>query len=296
MHSIIVILGPTSAGKTALSIELAKTLNGEVVSADSRQVYTGLDMGTGKVTKREMQGIRHHMLDVANPKKPYSASDYTEAGRKALEEIIERGKVPILVGGTGFYIDSLVGTISLPDVEPDPELRKKLSSKSLSWLQKRLQKLDPKRYKNVDTKNPVRLIRAIEIAEALGSVPAKTQKPLYRALYLGITLPLPKLEKNIRTRLASRIKNGMITEARRLHKKGLSWKRMHELGLEYRFLALHLQEKISRKELEEELAREILRYAKRQMTWFKKNKNILWLKPTQIKKATALSKKFLGGR
>lgn len=176
MEKILVILGPTSTGKTALSIRLAKRLNGEVISADSRQVYKGLDIGSGKVTKREMKGVPHHLLDIANPKNVFSADDFVKAGRAAVADIISRGKLPLVVGGTGFYIDALLGTIPLPDVAPNPKLRKTLSGKELAWLQARLKRLDPARAKTIDMKNPVRLIRAIEIATALGKVPAPLRK------------------------------------------------------------------------------------------------------------------------
>ena len=168
---VLVILGPTSSGKTALSIELAKKYGGEIVSADSRQVYRGLTLGTGKVTNDEMQTIPHHMLDVANPKNVYSVSDYVLGARACIGDIHARGKLPIICGGTAFYIDAVLGKAQLPDVPPNPTLRKKLEQKSAPELFLMLTKLDPARAKNIDPHNPVRLVRAIEIAKALGKVP-----------------------------------------------------------------------------------------------------------------------------
>ncbi len=273
------IAGPTSVGKTGLSIRLAKRIGGEIISADSRQVYRGLNIGTGKVTTAEMKGVPHHLLDVADPKTVFNASDFVRLGRIAIADIRRRGRVPIIVGGTGFYIDALLGRMHLAEVPPNKKLRKGLSKKSLAWLQARLKKLDPKRSKTIDTKNSVRLIRAIEIATALGKVPSAKPKELYTTLYIGLAVPLPKLKKKIHMRLFARIREGMLAEARRLHKAGMSWKRMEELGLEYRYMARHLQGKMTRKEMTALLESEIFKYAKRQMTWFKKTKDIKWFTP-----------------
>ncbi|MBY0539189.1 tRNA (adenosine(37)-N6)-dimethylallyltransferase MiaA [Patescibacteria group bacterium] len=299
MQKIIVIVGPTASGKTALSIELARALGrlpagrqGEVISADSRQVYRGLDVGSGKVTKKEMRGVPHHLLDVANPKKVYSASDFVRDGRAAISEIAARGKIPIIAGGTGFYIDALLGTIPLTDVPPNPALRKKLAKYSLKQLQTRLKKVDPKRFKTIDTNNPVRLVRAIEIAAALGKVPTTTGKKIYDAFFIGIGISHEKLKEKIRIRLFARIR-GIEKEAKKLHTQGLSWKRMEELGLEYRYMARYLQKKISRDELMVELEKGIVKYAKRQMTWFKRNTGIVWLKPQDTKRAIRMSRQFL---
>lgn len=295
MEKVIVILGPTASGKTALSIALARALDGEVISADSRQVYRGLDVGTGKVTKKEMKNVPHHLLDVANPKKVYSASHFVRDGRKAISDIVSRGKTPIIAGGTGFYIDTLIGTIPLTEVPPNPKLRKELSAYILKQLQKRFKKLDPKRFKIIDTKNPVRLIRAIEIATALGKVPTMPSKKLYDVLYIGLAVPSETLKKNIHTRLLKRIPR-ILREVKKLHKEGLSWKRLEDLGLEYRYTARYLQNKISKQELLSDLEKEIVNYAKRQMTWFKRNKDTKWIAPTATQKAVSVSKRFLALR
>lgn len=296
MRKIIVIAGPTSSGKTGLAVELARKVGGEVVSADSRQVYRGLNLGTGKATKREMQGVPHHMLSVADPRHPYSASLFVSDARKAAEDIASRGKIPVVAGGTGFYIDAMLGLIPLTEVPPDKKLRASLSKFSLEKLQARLKKLDPKRYAEIDRNNPVRLIRAIEIASALGRVPKTKPKEIYDALYIGLHVPHDELAKKIRARLKARMRAGMLNEAKRLHAAGLSYKRMNELGLEYRHMALHLQGKTTRTEMLANLEKDIIAYAKRQMTWFKKNKSIVWLKPIEIGKVTALTERHLGLR
>lgn len=307
-RKILVILGPTASGKSDLAVVLAKKFNGEIISADSRQVYRGLDIGTGKVpllyarkkrasTKASTppilrmggvptwHGVIHHLLDVASPKKQFSVADYQKLGRKALEAIWAKNKLPIICGGTGLYIDALINNTSLPDVPPDPELRAKLERLSVPELFKKLQKLDPARAKNIDPKNPRRLIRALEIVLKTGApVPAQHSNILenvgmseYDILKIGIGINPEKLRERIRARLLKRMREGMVAEAKRLHQKGLSWKRMEELGLEYRYLSRYLRGLITKEEVLQKLETEIWRYAKRQMTWWKKDKNIVWI-------------------
>lgn len=281
---VLVILGPTAVGKSDLAVEIARQYNGEVISADSRQVYTGLDIGSGKITKKEMRGVPHHLLDVVHPKKVYSVELWKKHTEIALKDIRSRGKLPIICGGTGFYIQSIVDNIILPDVPADPTLRKELSLKTTEELFIMLKKLDPKRAKNIDSKNSVRLIRAIEIAMTLGTVPkAKKVKSEYDFIQIGLTLPLETLRQKIHTRLLSRMKKGMLAEAIRLHENGLSYRRMEELGLEYRHLALYLQKKITKQEMLNRLEIEIGQYARRQMQWFKRDDRIKWFEPTQTK-------------
>ncbi len=295
---ILIVVGPTASGKSGLGVHLAKIFDGEVISADSRQVYKGMDIGTGKITKKEMRGIPHHLLDILDPKKTFSADDFRKYGTIALENILQTRKLPIIVGGTGFYVDSLLGNTSLPQVAPNPKLRKALEKESTEALFKKLQKLDSARSKIIDSKNKVRLIRALEIIESLGKVPKLTNNKQSKTenLYIGL---LPKddvLKKLIHTRLLARIKKGMILEVQKLHSGGVSWKRMNELGLEYRFIAQHLQNMISKEKLIEDLERAIWQYVKRQKTWFKANKEIHWFDPsltTSNKKIETLVKKFL---
>ena len=297
LPKIITIVGPTASGKSDLAVAVAKKFNGEVISADSRQVYKGLDIGTGKITKREMKGVPHYLLDVANPlSKPFaqfSVDKYKALADKAIVDILSRSKIPILCGGTGFYIDAVCQNILLPDVAPNPKLRASLSKKDSATLFAMLQKLDSKRAKDIDPNNKVRIIRAIEIAKALGKVPEIKANPKYDTLYIGAHQKPEILKERIRTRLLKRIKAGMIREAEHLHKKSLSWKRMNELGLEYRYLALYLQNKITKPEMIEKLDFESLHYAKRQMTWFKKNKNIVWMDPKKEPAIFRSIQKFL---
>ncbi len=283
---IIVVLGPTASGKSALAVRLAKELNGEIISADSRQVYKGLDIGTGKITKKEMLGIPHHLLDVADPKKVFTVQNFKDLAEEAIDKIISKGKLPIVCGGTGFYIQAIVENFIYPEVPPNQKLRKQLSKKTTSELFMMLAKKDVRRAANIDGKNKVRLIRALEIVEALGRIPTlDIGCPKYDVLQIGIKTDEKTLKEKIYKRLIFRLKQGMLKEAEKLHTKGLSWKRMEELGLEYRYLARFLQKHYKnpldyargKQEMIEQLNKEIWHYAKRQMTWFKRDKNIHWI-------------------
>jgi len=281
---IVVILGPTASGKTALSIKVAQKIGGEVISVDSRQVYKGLDLGTGKVTKKEMGGVPHHLLDVASPKRKFSVARYQKLANKKITEIIKRGRTPIIVGGSGFYIQAIVDNLILPDVPPNPKLRLELQGKTIHELFSILKKIDPQRAKNIDENNPVRLIRAIEIGKAFGQVPKlQFANPPFNFIQIGLKPDSKDLEKKIKDRLLARMRLGLVAEVKKLHRQGLSWRRMEELGLEYRYLALLEQKKTSREQMIKELEKEIVRYAKRQITWFKRDKRISWFNPTDKK-------------
>jgi tRNA dimethylallyltransferase len=281
-HKIVVIVGPTASEKSALGVGIARRFGGEIISADSRQVYRGLDIGTGKITKREMRGVPHHMLDVLDPKRQYSAGDFVRESRRALTMIYHSEKVPIVVGGTGFYIDALLGRIALPEVAPNPALRKKLALKSTTQLYAMLKKINPQRAEKMDTPsergNKIRLIRALEISSSKSHKNIK-DRPLYTVVWVGVRPNDAELRTRINKRLRERIKAGMVKEARRLHKAGLSYKRMYELGLEYRSLARHLQGKITHVEMEKELQSDIWRYARKQIGYWKRNKDIQWFDP-----------------
>ena len=307
---IIVVLGQTATGKSDFAVEIAKQVNGEIISADSRQVYKGMDLGTGKITKKEMRGVPHYLLDVVNPSKVFNVNDFQKKALKEINAIYKRGKVPIICGGTGFYIDAIVNGTMFPDVPPNKELREKLSKKTAPQLFKMLEKLDKDRAKNIDANNPVRLIRAIEIAKALGFVPAlKTELATFSAgaenvasskfeiLKIGLTLPPEILKERIYTRLLSRIKKGMVKEIENLHKGGITWKRLHSFGLEYRYVSMYLQGKFTKPEMIEKLNTEIWHFAKRQNTWFKRDPNTIWINP--LKKSDKIKtlkevKRFLG--
>lgn len=279
-QKVLVVVGPTASGKTALGIELARRFDGEIISADSRQVYRGLDIGTGKVTTLETQGVPHHLLDVADPQQVFTAHDFVEQGRAAITDIALRKKLPITVGGTGFYIDALLGRALLAQAPRDEALRVTLAEQSTEELQALLHEADPARFENMnesDRQNPVRLVRALEVAAApAGStLPA----PVYDTLWLGISWPREELAARIEKRLDDRLGGGMIEESERLHAGGLSYERMEELGLEYGWLARFLRGDISREEMRDGLLRDIINYAKRQETWWKRNPDIRWHTP-----------------
>lgn len=270
---LVVVCGPTAVGKTAHAIALAKKINGEVISADSRQVYKYLNIGTAKVTQEEMDGVPHHLLDIFNPDDPCSVTRYKYYADQAIQSIIARGKVPIICGGTGMYIDAIVYGKEFPQVLPNKDLRKQLESLSTLQLFAHLAMLDPKRAATIDRANRVRLVRAIEIAESLGSVPEVQEKTsLYDVEWVYLDLPDDELRNRIHTRNVARLDNGLIEEVQDLHSvHKLSWERMEALGLEYRYVGRFVRGEIETKqELLEMLDLKIWQYAKRQRTWFKK--------------------------
>jgi tRNA dimethylallyltransferase len=282
-QKILVVLGATATGKSDMAVKIAKEFNGEIISADSRQIYKGLDIGTGKITIQEMQGIHHYMLDIASPRQKFSASKFCNHGEYALNKIIKKGKLPIIAGGTGFYISALLGDIELASLPPNIALRATLSKKGAPELRDMLRALDPLCAERIDTNNPRRLIRAIEIASADNTMPEKNFSGIhtYNPLFIGLWLPDKELRKKINNRLNSRIKHGMIAEIENLHKCGLSWTRLNELGLEYRYISKYLQGELTKKEVIEILQNKIWQYARRQKTWFKRDKRINWYSPDQ---------------
>src|SRR3989344_5278412 len=215
-QKILVIVGPTASGKASLAVRLAKKFNGEIISADSRQVYRGLNIGTGKITRQEMRGIAHYLLDVANPRKQFSAAQYKTLATNSLQYIVANSKLPIIVGGTGLYIDALTGAVNFPDVEPNKKLREQLGKKSDEALFKMLKAKDPRRAKMIDPNNKARLIRALEIVKSLGKVPLCQPATLthYKFVYIG--LKLDNLDERIYKRLVKRL-GPMIREGKRLH-------------------------------------------------------------------------------
>lgn len=282
LPKIIVIVGPTASGKSDLAVKIAKKIGGEIISADSRQVYRGMDIGTGKITRKEMRGVPHHLLDVASPKRDFNVSHFKELAEKKIREIIARGHVPIIVGGTGFWIDALIYDFNLPEVGPDKKLRAKLEKQSVEKLFSRLKKLDPERAKTIEPKNKRRLIRALEIVLlSKKPVPKLGKRAKYNALFIGIRKDKKELEDRIYKRLLARLKQGMIGEVKKLRNPpaggGVSWKRLDDFGLEYRFISRYLRGRLSYGEMVVQLFSAIKKYAKRQMTWFKRNKKIKWV-------------------
>ena len=279
-NKIVVVLGPTSAGKSAIAISLAQQFGGEIVSVDSRQIYRHMDVGTGKVTSEEQALVPHHMIDIIDPQETFSAAQFKEMADEIIADILRRRKLPILCGGTGFWIKSIVDNITYPEVEPNWQLRKELDEKSTEELFTQLQKIDPRRAGDIDAKNKVRLIRAMEICASLGHVPdTKYQIPntKYQFLQIGVSVPKETLHARIKERLDARWSDGMLAETEKLHQQGLSWEKIKSFGLGYFWMPEYLQKKITLEELYEKVYLAEKDYAKRQMTWFAKDKRIIWL-------------------
>ena len=292
---IIVVLGSTASGKSDLAVDIAKKIDGEIISADSRQVYKGLNIGSGKITEREMKGVKHYLLDVISPKKVFTAIDFKNLAEQAIDEIIKKGKIPIVCGGTGFYIQTLLDNNQIPKIEPDWDLRKKLEKKSVEELFKMLKKLNPMRAENIDAKNKRRLIRAIEIIK-LGTSDvhiSTSDVDRFDILWLGIKKPIPELEKNISKRANKMIKNELEKEVKTLIKK-YGWTKVLKNTIGY-------QEFLDKNPIEQ-IKLHSLQYAKRQITWFKKYApKTHWLAPSNVegienkRKIMALINKFLRG-
>lgn len=277
---VIAVVGPTSSGKTGLSLELAKTFEGEIISADSRQVYRGMDIGTGKIMPNEMQSIPHHMINIADPAHQFTVAEYKQTATHDLQTIIKNNHMPLVVGGTGMYVSALLEGIEFPEVLPNPKLRKELEQKTTTELFALLQQKDPRRAETIDPENPRRLIRALEIVDAIGSVPQQVSESPYDVLWIGLELPKDELQQKIYERIHIMIERGLIQEVETLLNNGITHERLQELGLEYRHVSLYIQGKYQNlNEMIDDLATKTNQYAKRQMTWFKRNKNIHWFNP-----------------
>ncbi|NMB92107.1 MAG: tRNA (adenosine(37)-N6)-dimethylallyltransferase MiaA [Parcubacteria group bacterium] len=310
-NKLLVIIGPTASGKSDLAIEIAKKFNGEIISADSRQVYKGMDIGTGKVKIQKVkgkiysEGIRHHLLDVAEPKEYFSVAQYQKLALEAIEDIQKRKKLPILCGGTGLYINAVIEGWQLPPTQPNLKLRQELEQFSPAQLFEKLKSLDPKRTQNIDAHNKRRLIRALEIIAQNKTIsPLKKVKPPWDILILGIKKDKNELQELIKKRLLKRLDEGMIEEVKKLKEKGVSSQRLEDFGLEYRWINRYLENKVMYEEMINSLYRDICRFAKRQMTWFihqifakqnldgsKNKKNTFWIKNTE--EAIKLTTHFL---
>jgi tRNA dimethylallyltransferase len=273
---LIIILGPTASGKSGLGIELAKKFNGIIISADSRQVYNGMNLGTAKVTKKEMKGIPHFLLDVISPKSQYSAAQFKKDALKIINKHKNRHNI-FVVGGSPFYIESLINPKDTFDILPDYKLRKTLGKLSVKQLFSQLSIFDPKKARLIDRNNPRRLIRAIEIAKANPHI-RKAEKINFDVLKIGLSLPRHKLYEKIDKRVDSRFKKGMIDEVRKLKKQGLTWKRLEAFGLEYRYISRYLKSELNKEEMVQQLKYAIHDFTRRQLTWFRKDKTIHWVR------------------
>jgi tRNA dimethylallyltransferase len=280
---VVAIVGPTASGKTSLSIQLAQKFNGEIISADSRQVYRGMDLGTGKITPTEMQDIPHHLLDVANPMDIYTGVDFKRDATIAINRITQRTHLPLIVGGTFFYLELLRGNMQAAPVQPNPEFRKTLEPYSNAELLDLLREKDTKRADSIDPDNRRRLERSLEIIHTLGRVPeVHATESDYDWLLFGVDIPKETLHKNINTRLETRLEQGMIDEVQQLLKNGVTPKRLDDLGLEYRYVLKYIQQEISYPEMCEQIETKSRQFAKRQLTWLKRYPEIQWVKPARV--------------
>ena len=290
---VIVICGPTASGKTALSIELAKRINGEIISSDSMQIYKYMDIGTAKTTQEEMQGIKHYLLDFVEPSQRYSVAEFKKDAEKAIEEILQKGKTPIIVGGTGLYVDSLIYGIEYQTIEFDEQYRKQLEERvekeGLETLYNEAKKIDPQAIEKISLNDKKRILRILEIYKATGK--NKTEQEIesrkngvkYDYKVFAINMDREKLYERINKRVDIMIENGLIEEVEKLLEKYKEFPTAMQ-GLGYKEVVEYLQGKVSEEEMIENIKRETRRYAKRQLTWFRKNKQTIWIEPCDIQK------------
>jgi tRNA dimethylallyltransferase len=265
---ITLVAGPTASGKSKEAIRLAKERGGEVISVDSRQVYRTLDIGTEKIRREEMQGIPHHLIDIREPSEPYSAGDFMRDARRLIDEIIDRGNVPILAGGTHFYFDALL--FGLPEIPQDEVLRKELEKLSTEELLAEIQEKDPARFAQLDPANQRRLVRALQIIRTEGRVPArKTESDEYDAEWVILNPEREVLRERIDARLSAALENGLIEEVERTRAL-VGDERLNELGLEYRVIGEYLREERSKDSLHTALSSKLWHYARRQKAWLRK--------------------------
>lgn len=306
-YNCVIILGPTAVGKTAIGVNVASYFNAEIISADSRQTYCKLDIGSGKdLDEYVVNGkqIPYHLIDIVSLPTEYNVYNYQQDFYKAFSDIKSRNVLPVIVGGTGMYLDAIVRDYQLVILPENPELHKQLEETPLEVLAARLLELQPDLHTKCDLQEKDRVIKALEIIEAKkqGVISTSSQRPEINPFIIGTTLPRAKMWENISIRLKERLENGMLEEVQSIHDSGITWERLEKLGLEYRFCSEFLQGKIATKEeLYEKLFIAIRQFAKRQETWFrmmeKKGVKINWLqsesKEDRIKEAIDLVSKNL---
>ena len=290
---IIVICGPTASGKTALSIELAKKINGEIISSDSMQIYKNMDIGTAKPSKEEMQGIPHHLLDFVEPNQRYSVAEFKKDAETAIEEILAKGKTPIIVGGTGLYVDSLIYGIEYQDIELDEKYRQELENRvekeGLSKIYEEAQKIDPQATEKISPNDKKRILRVLEIYKATGKnkteqeAESRKKGVKYDYIVFAINWERELLYERINKRVDIMIEQGLIEEVKQLLEKYDEFPTAMQ-GLGYKEVVEYLQGTTSKEEMIEKIKMETRRYAKRQITWFKKNKQTIWIEPHDIQK------------
>ena len=294
LPKLVVIEGTNASGKSSLGVELASRFNGEIVSADSRQVYRRLDLGSGKITPAEMKGVPHHLLDVRSPGEFFSMADFQRLAYEAVDGILARNRLPFLVGGTGLYVDAVADGYVLSDKAPDHSLRAHLETFETPELYEMLKQKLPDT--EIDPRNRHRVMRALERLEADDYRPSR-KAPRYELLKLGVTWPREVLKKRIDERLEARLRGGMVEEVRALLAEGISEEFMVKLGLEYKYLTWYLTGKIGYEQMVEELGNAIKKFAKRQMTWFRRDPRIHWLDMSEnpVAEAAGLVETFVAG-
>ncbi len=284
--NLIAIVGPTASGKSSLAVEIALHIgNAEIISADSRQIYKNMNIGTGKITKKEMKGIPHHLLDITDINNRFTVADYKREAEKIIKDIHKRDKTPILCGGTGFYVKAVLGGVNLPKVPPNFELREKLEKKNKQDLFLYLKRIDPQRAEQIQGKNKRKLIRSIEIVESTGKpVPLIKKKPLpYQTLVLCTTIP-----KNIEERVNTMIENGLEKEARFIFRKN---KLLARETIGYAEWEDYFDGKTTTEQVKNNIIIHTKQYAKRQMVWFKKQIPVKFVNGDAIKYVNQFIKK-----
>lgn len=277
MEKLVCIVGTNASGKSSLGIKLAQKYDADIVSADSRQVFKGLDLGSGKVTAEEMKGVRHYMLDVARPNDFFSLAHYQKMAYESIDRILGMGRRPFLVGGTGLYVNAVADGYVLTGSAPDPDLRREIEQKTIDELIGIISKKAPQLLDKVDLKNKRRLERAAEKALASDSTIAENS-PRYETLLIGVTWPREELYERIRIRLDRRLEQGMIDEVERLRNEGATDDFLYRLGLEYRYILMYLRGDFPDYDsFYNKLFMEIRHLAKEQMTWFRKRSDIVWI-------------------
>jgi len=280
IKQLIVILGPTASGKSDLAIKLAKEFNGEIISADSRQIYKEMNIGTAKVTKKEMNGIPHHLINIINPNQEFTLAQYKELAVKTIKDIQRRNKLAFLVGGTGLYIQSIVDNLQIPEVKPDKKLRDQLEKQTNQKLYDQLKKLDAPALKVINVNNKRRMVRALEVCLSTKkpfSQQRKKGKLLFNTLQIGIKPNKETLERKINQRADKMIQAGLIEEVKNLIKK-YGHKPYSMSGIGYKEIISYLENEISLNEAKELIKIHTRQYARRQMSWFRRDKKIKWIK------------------
>lgn len=284
-NKIIAVAGPTASGKTALAVEIAKAVGGEIVSCDSMQIYKGLSIGTAKPDKAEMQGIPHHMIDFVEPERRYSVADFVEDARACIDDILRRGKIPVIAGGTGLYMDSVLNNISFADFDSDPQFREEMrelaGNKGNDAVHSLLQKADPEAAEKIHPNNVRRVIRALEVCKVTGKTFTQVNREsvrdaVYDALIIGIDRDREKLYERINLRVDIMLEKGLLAEVKELWGKGIGADTTAMQAIGYKELVEFLDGRCTYADAVEKIKMESRRYAKRQLTWFRRNPEILW--------------------